>query len=70
MSNATVPRCSRCSSELSEGSTYCIACGHTNVEHTSERAAEIELELDNRREQLSWFRRIANMLFIGRFIFR
>ena len=66
MPSKNTNKCARCASELGEGVTYCVVCGHANTDATSQRSAEMDLELDSRRERLGIFRRIAHLFWFLR----
>jgi hypothetical protein len=50
-SPARGPRCERCGDELVEGSRYCVACGHNNMD-VAGAIGQTELELGARQQKM------------------
>lgn len=57
-----VPKCSRCGDELTEGSRYCVVCGHNNVDGDG-AMGKVAMDFDKRQQRLEAMQRPRHWLW-------
>ena len=56
MSNNEPAKCARCRQPLTQGSGFCVSCGHTNEASLVERRVKL---VGQANERIGWAKRLA-----------
>jgi hypothetical protein len=62
MAQAEAIKCARCRQPLTEGSGFCVSCGHNNESAMMDRAANLRFAIDKREARLGFWKRIVDVL--------